>query len=379
VQVSIFSDFDTVYSRSSDWVGSGADSVSIDVAGLVNPGNRTVYRRVRAKDQWGNISPWSPVYFGLDSIIYDNVAPTPVKTLNIKTVADSSMIPGLIDVHLNWRPSTDVGSGISHYLVYRYRQGGTCDSLDYTAGTTFIDHDLNVQDKNSCDYSYRIVPVDRIGNQAVNGNYDACLDLITAPVSLLALSKRDLTWKCSMEVDSFLAECAYIERDLGTFRMKYYPREARKIIPGTSDSCHFDTDTNFVRNEVIYFHIKAVCGGNESGWSRVCTFPMGNESRTADSGAGPMQWVLEQNFPNPFNPITRIAFRLPMAGQVTLCIYNIRGQLVKKLCHEEFSAGVHQLEWDGTDENNKDAASGIYFYRIQAADFVSTKKMLLLR
>ena len=130
---------------------------------------------------------------------------------------------------------------------------------------------------------------------------------------------------------------------------------------------------------MIYFHIKTISNGNESGWSRVCTFPMGNESQIADPGVGLARWGLEQNYPNPFNPVTRIAFRLPKAGEVTLCIYNIRGQLVKRLCHEEFSAGVHQLEWDGTDENDKDAASGIYFYRIQAADFVSTKKMLLLR
>ncbi|MCX6827869.1 MAG: T9SS type A sorting domain-containing protein [candidate division Zixibacteria bacterium] len=379
VQLSIFPYFDTVYSRNSDWVDAGRECVSINVGEIVGPSNRIVYRRIRANDQWGNISPWSPVYFGLDSIIYDNVAPIPVKTLAIKTVADSSAAPGLIDVHLRWRKSTDFGSGVSHYLVYRCGIGGICDSLGYTTDTVYSDLNLNILDKSSCDYEYRIVPVDSIGNKQIFGNIDACLELIPVPDSLQALSKRDLTWKCSASADSFFVECAYVERDLGTFRMKYYPREARKMIPGTSDSCHFDTDTNFVRNEVIYFHIKTISGGNESGWSRVCTFPMGNESQIADPAAGLARWELEQNFPNPFNPVTRIAFRLPMAGEVTLSIYNIRGQLVKRLCHEEFSAGVHQLEWNGTDENNKDAASGIYFYRIQAADFVSTRKMLLLR
>jgi len=93
----------------------------------------------------------------------------------------------------------------------------------------------------------------------------------------------------------------------------------------------------------------------------------------------PASYTLNQNYPNPFNPSTEIAFALPSASHVTLTVYNILGQSVKTLVDGDLTEGSHQVTWDGTDNGGSIVSSGIYFYRIQANNFVATKKMTLLK
>ena len=88
---------------------------------------------------------------------------------------------------------------------------------------------------------------------------------------------------------------------------------------------------------------------------------------------------LAQNYPNPFNPATMIFFESPKAGAITLAIYNLRGQLVRALVSGEALPGRHHVTWDGTDNNGRDVASGIYIYKLNAGEFTATKKMILLQ
>ncbi len=85
-------------------------------------------------------------------------------------------------------------------------------------------------------------------------------------------------------------------------------------------------------------------------------------------------FVLNQNYPNPFNPVTQITFELNQEVHVSLAVYNSLGQLVKTLVNERRVEGVHTLNFNATE-----LASGIYFYRLQAGDAVSVKKMLLVK
>lgn len=93
----------------------------------------------------------------------------------------------------------------------------------------------------------------------------------------------------------------------------------------------------------------------------------------------PDQFVLEQNFPNPFNPSTTINYYMPTAQNVDLAIYNITGKRMKTLVNEKQSAGNHQARWDGRNDNGELAASGVYIYRLQAGMEVLTRKMVILR
>jgi hypothetical protein len=94
----------------------------------------------------------------------------------------------------------------------------------------------------------------------------------------------------------------------------------------------------------------------------------------------PSEYLLFQNFPNPFNPETSIYYTLRDNSIVTIEIFDILGRKIKNLLDEEFqNAGLHFVKWDGTDINSSKVSSGIYIYRIKASDFINSKKMILLK
>ena len=88
----------------------------------------------------------------------------------------------------------------------------------------------------------------------------------------------------------------------------------------------------------------------------------------------PIKYSLEQNYPNPFNPTTTIEFSIPEATKVTLTIYNILGEKVDVLVNSELEPGKYSYKWSG-----KNLATGLYIYELRTDNFVSVKKMLLLK
>jgi hypothetical protein len=103
------------------------------------------------------------------------------------------------------------------------------------------------------------------------------------------------------------------------------------------------------------------------------------EWEDVDQAELPREFDLRQNYPNPFNPNTMIEYALPKSAHVTIEIYNLLGQKVDVLIDEDQKVGRYRVDWDGRDRNGKELASGIYFYRIQAGDFVKCKKMIMLK
>ncbi len=85
------------------------------------------------------------------------------------------------------------------------------------------------------------------------------------------------------------------------------------------------------------------------------------------------------NYPNPFNPETRIAFSTKENGPVSIDIYNVKGQKVRSLLNENREAGTHSVVWNGKDDNGKNVASGVFFYRMKSGKYSSTKKMILMK
>ena len=88
----------------------------------------------------------------------------------------------------------------------------------------------------------------------------------------------------------------------------------------------------------------------------------------------PMDYALDQNFPNPFNPTTSINYGVPIKSNVVLKVYNTLGSEVVTLVNEEKPAGNYEVTWNAIN-----IPSGVYFYRLQAGDFVQTRKMILLK
>ena len=88
----------------------------------------------------------------------------------------------------------------------------------------------------------------------------------------------------------------------------------------------------------------------------------------------PDKFSLSQNYPNPFNPITKINYAIPKKSNVTLKVYDVLGRLVKTLVNELKEAGYYIVQFDGSA-----LASGVYFYKIEAGDFVQSKKMVVVK
>jgi len=92
------------------------------------------------------------------------------------------------------------------------------------------------------------------------------------------------------------------------------------------------------------------------------------------SKSGPLKFELRQNYPNPFNPSTTMQYEIPNSGLVTIKVYDVLGREVKTLVNQYQNTGSHEANF-----NAGNLSSGVYFYQLRAGDFVSTKKMILVK
>ena len=96
----------------------------------------------------------------------------------------------------------------------------------------------------------------------------------------------------------------------------------------------------------------------------------------------PDKFSLGQNTPNPFNPQTAITYSLPAGSggeYVSLRVFDLRNRLVRTLVEGMRPPGTYTIYWDGTDQEDRPVANGVYLYRLQAGNFTQTRKMVLLR
>ena len=89
--------------------------------------------------------------------------------------------------------------------------------------------------------------------------------------------------------------------------------------------------------------------------------------------------VRTKQYPDPFNPETAIEYSIPQAGNVSIDVYNIKGQKVKSLLSAEQPAGLHKVIWNGNDDSGRRAASGMYFYLLKFNEQIIREKMLMIK
>jgi hypothetical protein len=135
------------------------------------------------------------------------------------------------------------------------------------------------------------------------------------------------------------------------------------------------SENHFI-NKVRYRMVNATQTETLLTWEVPVQFYFGSQSLVAVNTppTQPHCFALEQNYPNPFNPTTTIRYGLPYNSAVQLALFNTLGQQVAVLVQGEQEAGYHEVRFDGSG-----LASGVYFYRLSAGDFVSTNKLLLLK
>jgi hypothetical protein len=93
----------------------------------------------------------------------------------------------------------------------------------------------------------------------------------------------------------------------------------------------------------------------------------------------PADYTLSQNFPNPFNPSTRIDYSLLKDGHVDLAVYNAAGQKVASLVNGRQGSGSYTVTWNGTDDSGAETTSGVYFCRMVTGETTKSIKMILMK
>jgi len=203
-----------------------------------------------------------------------------------------------------------------------------------------------------------------------------------APDSLTATSSESvlvLSWKPNTESD--LSHYLVYKDTLGGF----IPDTFKIVGEVPKDSSVF-RDYDFVLGETYYYRLSAWdLTGNESDYSDELAVLATDVGEFEEEENRPPVFRLFQNYPNPFNSSTVIWYFLPDVGyqpaEVEITIYNLLGKLVKTLVKRRQYPGQHRVLWDGKDEEGKEVASGIYFYRLKVSglELVKPRKMVLLR
>ena len=217
-----------------------------------------------------------------------------------------------------------------------------------------------------CDDPYAYWDSDPDSGYSVD-NLAPCQPLGLAGEQSFSPAGLELTWSPNSEAD------------LGGYRI--YRGTSETFVPGEGNMLASICDTLLFDADWTW---------QPGYWYKVAAFDIhGNESPHAvlgpadvtggDPAPVPRAAFLAQNVPNPFNPVTEIAFGLTRPGRVSLRIYDAAGRLVAVLLDEERPEGRHVAEWDGRGPGGAAAASGVYFYRLCAGSFVETRKMVLLR
>ena len=134
----------------------------------------------------------------------------------------------------------------------------------------------------------------------------------------------------------------------------------------------------FINNEDYWWRVKAKNDGGWGPFSEIYQFSI-LTTGIEDANITASKLTLNQNFPNPFNPSTTIRFEVPKVTQVKIKVYDIHGREVKTLVNRIYQSGSHSVIWDSKDNKGLLVASGAYVVRMQAGEFITLKKMMLLK
>jgi len=129
-----------------------------------------------------------------------------------------------------------------------------------------------------------------------------------------------------------------------------------------------------LQNGKYFWKVKSYTSSSTYTFSNVMSFVVNIPTDVNSEKDTPFEFYLDQNFPNPLNPSTTIKYSIPKSSQVTLKIFNTLGEELETLVNEDKPVGTYEVNW-----NAANLPSGVYFYRLQAGDFVETKKMILIK
>ena len=292
------------------------------------------------------------------SNIVDVLTMFPIRNLRATTIRH--------DVKLDWEAPT--GGGVIGYNVFRDEE--LLNSAVLTA-LTFTDEDTIP----AANYTYQVNAVYSSG-ESIPVEISVIIPLLSPPNLLFGNYYEgivELNWQVPEFILNFETLLGYkVYRDGGFVAEK--PSDETVFF-------EFDLpDGDYVYDVTAIYEVTingvVVPGIVESDPVTVLV-----EVRVSDDDiiGLPLFTELVGNYPNPFNPSTTIKFALAEAGNVSIEIFNVRGQKVRTLLNEFLSPERYSIEWNGFDDNGRVVGSGVYFYLMKTVDHVETKRMVLMK
>jgi len=338
---------------------------------------------MRGKDRFGHFSPWSTAYFGLKSGEFDEVPPEEVVTRvdSVRAPNEPKNNFGKVDVRLSWNPAEDNCSGTQAYRVFRNET-----LIGETSDTSFVDRGLEAEKLQT--FSWVVRPFDRLGNEQING-VAVRVEHVVQPPDRSYLEKEGngiVHWSPAHSTLQPVQYIVEVTTDSTLFGLvQAMPEDSLGELSGVLSDTSYEIRESW---HPIAWRIKTLAGHLESPWSKAFRDSIpgrgGEPTSVEPRGATlPERFALFQNYPNPFNPATVIEYAIPGSARtgvhVRLDIFDVLGRRIRTLVDKEQKPGFYTVVWSARDDSGRPAGTGIYYFRLQAGDFVQVKKMLLIK
>ena len=336
--------------------------------------NTSYYWRVVARDlsgfetnSMGEYRKFTVNLFNDNPSVVDLITPDSVMVL--------TLTPQMI-----WSPATDIDPGdMVTYEMHWWADGIELDSVLTDTNAVTLPREL----ADNTQYLWEVIAMDQTDGISHSGTATFWTDLIPeAPEDFALLSPENDAAGLS-NMPSFQWEIA---KDPDP--MDYATYTLQIATDSSFSDVVFETNTNveagleltesLSTDTEYWWRVVATDADSLTTESEVFKFTVGYVS-IAEEIALPTEYVLDQNYPNPFNPSTTIRYGLPEETNVSLVIYDVRGQVVQTIEAGHQSAGWYDVIWNGETSDGKTISTGIYFARLVAGDYSHVIKMLFLK
>jgi hypothetical protein len=305
----------------------------------------------------------------------ENDNPEPAVLLSPDSVVVLTDTPTFI-----WERSFDPDPFESiEYEVHWWYEGSEWDSIITEETSVAISNPLTV---DNLQYFWQVISMDDQNGIAQSEDYMFWVDFLPEPPGTFALASPDdesagnstrpeLTWQAAIDPDPF--DNVHYQITIASDTLM-----ADVVYEGVSIPEIHVPDVDLENDTRYYWQVSALDEDSLQTLSDVWTFDVGYLA-IDDGLALPTEFVLDQNFPNPFNPSTTLRYGLPEDSEVSLVIYDIRGNTVRTIDSGSQVAGWYEHIWNGMDDSGQPVSTGLYLTRLRAGSYTKTIKMLYLK
>jgi predicted outer membrane repeat protein len=298
----------------------------------------------------------------------------------VDLIAPDSVMVMTLTPEFYWTPALDPDpNDVVHYEIHWWGDGIEYDSVLTDTNAVVIPYEL----EDNSQYSWEVIAMDQTDGISHSEETTFWIDLFDeAPVGFALLNPEDNASGLSPR-PSFLWEMAEdpdpLDYAVYMFQVATDSAFANMVLQTpTAATVGYEMVEDLTNDTEYWWRVIATDRDSLSTVSETFKFTVGYVS-IAEDIALPTEYMLHQNYPNPFNPSTTIRYGLPEEANVSLVIYDVRGQVVQTLESKHQSAGWYDVVWNGHTTDGHTISTGIYFARLVAGDYSQVIKMLYLK